>query len=93
MSGPMTPGAGGEANTTLPIVLNIVATLFGCGSGLAPVLGVVGIIFALQASSAKKLGDAGTSRRKAKTSLILAIASLLVAVVGTPIVYLAARWS
>ena len=85
------PGSGGDTNTVLPLVLNVVATLFCCGSGLGPVLGIVGIVFALQAGNAKKLGDLDTARSKAKVSLILASASFVVGAIGTPLVYFGAK--
>ena len=69
----MMPGAGGDVNTTLPLVLSILS-LFCCGFGF--VGGVVGIVFAVQASNAKKTGDLETARSKAKVSLIVAIVSL-----------------
>ncbi len=71
--GPMMPGAGGDVNTTLPLVLSIVS-IFCCGFGT--ILGIVGVVFALQASNAKKTGDLETARAKAKTSLIVAIVSM-----------------
>ena len=85
--GPMMPGTGGEVNSTLPLVLNIVATLVGCCSGLGPVVGIVGIVFALQSGDAKKAGDFVTARARAKLSLRLAIGAFVVGVIGTPLVY------
>ncbi len=72
------PGAGGDVNTTLPLVLNIVAFLL-CGYGLGCVtwaLSIIGIVFAVQAGSAKSAGDLVTAKGKAKTSLILGIVGL-----------------
>ena len=81
------PGTGGEVSSTLPLVLNIFATLLSCCSGLGPVLGIVGIVFAVQAGNAKKTGDFDTARARAKLSLILAIAAFIVGAIGTPLVY------
>ena len=76
----MMPGAGGDVNTTLPLILNIVAMIFCCGLGT--ILGIVGLIFAIQAGNAKKTGDMETARGKAKTSLILAIVAFVLGLVG-----------
>ncbi|MDB4993146.1 MAG: hypothetical protein JWM74_578 [Myxococcaceae bacterium] len=76
----MMPGQGGDVNTTLPLILNIVAMIFCCGLGT--ILGIVGLIFAIQAGSAKKQGDMETARGKAKTSLILAIVAFVLGLVG-----------
>jgi hypothetical protein len=66
----MMPGAGGDVNTTLPLVLAIVQlTLCGCGMGL----GIPALIFAIMAGSAKKTGDLESARKKAKISIILFI--------------------
>ena len=63
--GPMMPGAGGDVNTMLPLILN-----------------VVGIVFAVQAGNAKNAGDIETAKGKAKTSLLMAIISVVLAVLG-----------
>ncbi len=65
----MMPGAGGDVNTTLPLVLSIVS-LFCCGFGT--LLGIVGIVLSVQAGNAKKMGDIEGARGKAKTATILA---------------------
>ena len=69
----MMPGAGGDVNTTLPLVLNIISAVICMGSCLGLILGVVGVIFAVQAGSAKGAGDLETARAKAKTAMILFI--------------------
>lgn len=74
----MMPGAGGDINTTLPLILNIVAVVLCCG--ISFILGVIGLIFAIQGGNAKKTGDMETARAKAKTSLIMGIAALGVGV-------------
>ncbi len=79
----MLPGAGREVNTTIPLILNLVATVFCCTSGLGPILGIVGIVFAIQAGSARKTGDLETAQRKAKSSLILAVVALVLGAIGS----------
>jgi hypothetical protein len=82
----MMPGAGGDANTTLPLILNIVAAVL-CGAGcLTFLLSIVGIVFAVQGGNAKNAGDILTARAKAKTSMLMfiitAIVGLIMAVIG-----------
>jgi len=72
----MVPGAGGDVNTTLPLVLNIVALFCFC------LVAIPGLIFAIQAGTAKKNGDIETARSKAKLSLILAIVALALGILG-----------
>jgi hypothetical protein len=74
----MMPGAGGDVNTTLPLILSILS-LFCCG--ISSILAIVGIVFAVQAGNAKKAGDLETARSKAKTSLILAIVGIVLGVI------------
>jgi hypothetical protein len=71
-------GPGGDVNTTLPLVLSIVTLACCC----LP-LGVGGLVFSLQANTAKKMGDMATAQSKAKTALIMAI----VGMVGGVIIY------
>ncbi|MBK8216892.1 MAG: CD225/dispanin family protein [Myxococcales bacterium] len=66
--GPMMPGAGGDVNTTLPIILGVISCL--C-CGISFILGVVGIVLAVQAGNAKNMGDIEGARSKAKTATIL----------------------
>jgi hypothetical protein len=63
----MMPGAGGDVNTTLPLVLAIIA-LFPCCNLL---FGGIGLAFAIQAGNAKKAGDIEGARSKAKIALIV----------------------
>ncbi|MEO8797383.1 MAG: CD225/dispanin family protein, partial [Polyangiaceae bacterium] len=77
--GPMGPGMGQDINTTLPLILSIVAAIFCCGISL--ILGIIGIVFSIQAGNAKKTGDIETARSKAKTATILAIAALVLGLV------------
>ncbi len=88
--GPMMPGAGGDVNTTLPIVLNVVGIVFG-GGGACCTLGatspgfiaaVVGIIFAIQANNAKNSGDIDTARSKVKSATILGGVSVALMILG-----------
>ncbi len=62
--------AGGEANTTLALVLSIVC-MACCGCGLP--FGIGGLIYAMNANNAKKTGDLATAQSKARTSIILSI--------------------
>ena len=92
MGGPMMPGGGmmqgggmvpggggGEVNTTLPLVLSIVS-LFCCGLGT--LLGIGGLVFAIQAGNAKKSGDMVTAAQKAKLSTILAAIGIGIGILG-----------
>ena len=80
--GPMMPGAGGDVNTMLPLILNIVGALFCNWTCIGFILNVVGIVFAVQAGNAKNAGDIETAKGKAKTSLLMAIISAVLAVLG-----------
>lgn len=74
----MGPGAGQDINTTLPMILSIVAMIFCCG--ISFILGLIGLVFSIQAGNAKKTGDIETARSKAKTATILAIAAFAVGI-------------
>jgi hypothetical protein len=63
----MMPGAGGDVNTTIPLVLSILL-IFPCCNFL---FGVPALIFAIQAGNAKKAGDFATAASKAKVSYII----------------------
>ncbi len=76
----MMPGAGGDVNTTLPLIMSIVATIFCCGLGT--ILGIIGIVFSIQAGNAKKAGDLETARGKAKTAMILSIVAYVLGILG-----------
>jgi len=67
----MPGGSGGEVNTTLPMILSIVATLFCCLPG-----GIVGIVFAAQAGTALTAGDYAEAKQKAKSSMTAALISM-----------------
>jgi hypothetical protein len=67
----MMPGAGGDVNTTLPIILSVVGFFFCCG--LADILFVIGFVFALQASNLVKTGDIEGGRAKAKSAMTMNI--------------------
>jgi hypothetical protein len=66
----MVPGTGGDVNTWLPLVLSVLATLC-CGYCIGSILGIVGIVFSIQAMNAKKAGDVATAQSKAKLGMIL----------------------
>jgi hypothetical protein len=67
----MMPGAGGDVNTTLPMILSCVGFFVCCG--LADVLFIIGFIFSLQAGNMKKTGDVEGARAKAKTAMLMVI--------------------
>jgi hypothetical protein len=76
----MMPGAGGDANTVLPLVLSIVSMVFCCGN-IGLITGIVGLIFAIQAGGMKTNGDIEGARAKAKLSLIIVGVGMIVSVV------------
>jgi hypothetical protein len=80
--GPMMPGAGGDVNTTLPLILNIVGALFCGWTCISFILAIVGIVFAVQAGNAKNAGDIATAEAKAKTSTLMFIIAAVVGVLG-----------
>jgi hypothetical protein len=80
--GPMMPGAGGDVNTTLPLILNIAAAVL-CGAGcLTFILSIVGIVFAVQGGNAKNAGDIVTAKAKAKTSMLMFIITAVLGTIG-----------
>jgi hypothetical protein len=74
------PGAGGDVNTTTPLLLNVIALLM-CGATLisAP-LSIIGIVFAIQAKNARAAGDVLTARAKAKHSTIAFAGAMVIGV-------------
>jgi hypothetical protein len=76
----MMPGAGGDVNTTLPLILSILS-LFCCGLGT--ILGIVGIVLSVQAGNAKNMGDIEGARGKAKTATILAAIGLGLGIISS----------
>lgn len=76
----MMPGAGGDVNTTTPLLLNVIALVM-CGATLisAP-LSITGIVFAIQAKNAKAAGDVVTARTKAKHSTTAFAGAMLIGV-------------
>jgi hypothetical protein len=78
----MMPGAGGDVNTTLPLILNIVGALF-CGINCVGfILSIVGLVFAVQAGNAKSAGDITTAKDKAKTSMLMFIITAVLGVLS-----------
>ncbi len=69
----------GDVNTTLPLVLSVVS-LFCCGLGT--LLGIGGLVLAIQAKNAQKMGDLATAQQKAKLSTILAAVGIGVGLLG-----------
>jgi hypothetical protein len=78
----MMPGAGGDVNTMLPLILNIVGALFCGGTCIGFILAIVGIVFAVQAGNAKNAGDITTAKAKAKTSMLMFIITAVLGVLG-----------
>ena len=78
----MMPGAGGDVNTLLPLILNIVGALFCWGTCVGFILSVVGIVFAVQAGNAKNAGDIVTAKGKAKTAMLMFIITAVLSVLG-----------
>ena len=68
----------GDVNTTLPLVLNIVGIVCCACFPVA----IVGLVFSIQANTAKKAGDIATAQNKAKIALICGIVSLALGVLG-----------
>jgi hypothetical protein len=72
----MMPGAGGDVNTTLPLVLAIVGFFLCCG--LADILFIIAFVFSLQAGNMKKTGDIDGARAKAKDAMTMNIIGFVV---------------
>jgi hypothetical protein len=72
----MMPGAGGDVNTTLPMILSIVGFFLCCG--LADIAFVIAFVFSLQAGNMLKTGDIEGARAKAKTAMTMAIVGFAV---------------
>lgn len=77
----MMPGAGGEVNTTLPLILNAVGFFICFNTCFATIAFIVGFIFSIQAGNMKKTGDLDGARAKAKTAMTLAIVGYVLGVV------------
>lgn len=75
------PGGAGEVNTTLPLILNIVALVLCGGNCIGLVPAIIGIVMAVQAGSAATSGDLVTAKAKAKTSMTLAIVTAVLGLV------------
>ena len=58
------------------IVLNILMIVLGCCCSISGILGIIGLVFAIQSNNAVKAGDAVTAENKAKTAKILFFVSL-----------------
>lgn len=74
----MMPGAGGDVNTTMPLIINAVG-FFLCGWGcISAILFIVGFVFAIQAGNMKKTGDIAGAQAKAKSSMTMGVIGLVV---------------
>jgi len=75
---PMGPPMGGDVNTTLPLVLNIIGLFIGCCSyGVGSLFAVIGLVLTIIAMSGKATNPED-ARGKAKIGLIMGIVSLVV---------------
>ena len=77
----MMPGAGGDVNTTLPLILNALGFFFCFTACISPILFIVGFVFSIQAGNMKKTGDVEGARAKAKTAMTMAIIGYVLGVV------------
>lgn len=82
--GPMMPGAGGDVNTTLPLILAILM-IFPCCNLF---FGVPALIFAIQAGNLKKTGDLEGARGKAKITYIIAGIGFALYIIGNILYWL-----
>jgi hypothetical protein len=76
----MMPGAGGDVNTTLTMILNGVGFFLCCG--LASIFFCIGFIFAIQAGNMKKTGDVMGAQAKNKSAMTMAIIGGVLGVLG-----------
>ncbi len=68
----MMPGTGGDLNTTLPMVLNIVGFLL-CGYGcLSAIPFIIGFVFTMQANTMRNQGDMAGAMAKRKSAMLMA---------------------
>lgn len=58
-------------NPTLWIILNIIMIVVGCCCSIPGILGIIGLVFAIQGNNAMKTGDMFTAANKLKTAKIL----------------------
>ena len=65
-----------SVNPTPWIVLNILMIVLGCCCSISGILGIIGLVFAIQSNNAVKAGDAVTAENKAKTAKILFFVAL-----------------
>jgi Interferon-induced transmembrane protein len=72
----MMPGAGGDVNTTTPLILGIVS-IFCCWPGA-----IAAIVFAVQAKNLLGTGDVEGARAKAKLSKTISIVCIGLGIVG-----------
>ena len=60
-----------SVNPTPWIVLNILMIVLGCCCFIPSILGIIGLVFAIQGNNAIKMGDLTTAENKLKTAKIL----------------------
>ncbi len=68
-------------NPTLWIVLNAIMIVVGC-CFIPSILGIIGLVFAIQGNNAMKMGDLTTAENKLKTAKILFFVGVGLFVVG-----------
>lgn len=80
------PGAGGDVNTTTPLALNIVGMLLCSATCVSSIVCIVGIVMAVQAGNLKNAGDVMGARAKAKLSMNLFIAAMVIGTIGYAVI-------
>ena len=58
-------------NPTLWIILNAIMIVVGCCCSIPGILGIIGLVFAIQGNNAMKTGDMFNAKNKLKTAKIL----------------------
>jgi hypothetical protein len=76
----MMPGAGGDVNTTTPLLLNVIALLMCGATMISAPFSIIGIVFAIQAKGRKDAGDIVAARAKAKQSTMAFAGAMLMGV-------------
>lgn len=70
-------------NPTLWIVLNAIMIVVGCCCSIPGILGIIGLVFAIQGNNAMKTGDMFNAENKLKTAKILFFVGIGLFVVQT----------
>jgi len=72
-----------EVNTSAPLALNALAIIGSWGGPFVIAIGVVGLIFAFQATKAKRSDDVDAARMKARTSLTLGVVAIVLGLMSS----------